>query len=283
EAEDIESADEFAEDAKHIDKMRLAMARLKAGQTDLALQEARELAKKKELVLPLARAAHLFELCEQPEEAEKAFEDLRKLSARADIELPVFARLTPIAERLKLPKDWRLELDVPDDLGERPDLDTLGPFRWSPSRAPSWSLVDTLGRKRSFNDYAGQPMVLIFYLGFGCLHCVEQLQVFAPEADTFREAGIEIIAISTESEKELSEKAREYIKEGENIPFPLLANSDLDVFKSYRAYDDFEQTPLHGTFLIDGQGDIRWQDISYQPFTNLTFIVEESRRLLGRK
>jgi len=39
--------------------------------------------------------------------------------------------------------------------------------------------------------------------------------------------------------------------------------------------------PLHGTFLVDGNGKVRWQDISYDPFTELKFLATESRRLLG--
>jgi hypothetical protein len=39
--------------------------------------------------------------------------------------------------------------------------------------------------------------------------------------------------------------------------------------------------PLHGTFLIDGAGKVRWQDVSYQPFTDVKFLVDESRRLLS--
>ena len=38
-----------------------------------------------------------------------------------------------------------------------------------------------------------------------------------------------------------------------NNPFPLLSDASLEVFKQYRAYDDFEKQPQirHGTFLID--------------------------------
>ena len=39
--------------------------------------------------------------------------------------------------------------------------------------------------------------------------------------------------------------------------------------------------PLHGTFLIDGQGLVRWQDISFEPFTDTKFLLAESTRLLG--
>ena len=61
----------------------------------------------------------------------------------------------------------------------------------------------------------------------------------------------------------------------------LLSDSALNVFKEYRAFDDFENQPLHATLLIDGQGLVRWQDISYEPFTDMKFLISESRRLLA--
>ena len=39
--------------------------------------------------------------------------------------------------------------------------------------------------------------------------------------------------------------------------------------------------PLHGTFLIDGEGLVRWQDISFEPITDTKFLLAESKRLLG--
>jgi hypothetical protein len=53
------------------------------------------------------------------------------------------------------------------------------------------------------------------------------------------------------------------------------------VFKAYRAYDDFEGQPLHGTFLVDAGGLVRWQDISYEPFTEVTYLLKEAKRLLS--
>jgi hypothetical protein len=38
---------------------------------------------------------------------------------------------------------------------------------------------------------------------------------------------------------------------------------------------------LHGTFLIDAKGRVRWQDISYEPFTKIDWLLKESRRLLA--
>ena len=37
---------------------------------------------------------------------------------------------------------------------------------------------------------------------------------------------------------------------------------------------------VHGTFLVDGDGLVRWQDISYEPFTEPRFLLGEAKRLL---
>ncbi|MCA9134986.1 MAG: redoxin domain-containing protein, partial [Planctomycetales bacterium] len=120
--------------------------------------------------------------------------------------------------------------------------------------------------------------VVIFYLGYACLHCAEQLQAFGPRTEDFRKAGIELIAISTDPMVDLKSSHENY--KGGEFPFPLVSNADLDIFKAYRCYDDFEKSTLHGTFLIDPQGQILWQDISYEPFMDVKFVLEESQRLL---
>jgi peroxiredoxin len=65
------------------------------------------------------------------------------------------------------------------------------------------------------------------------------------------------------------------------FPFPLAADPEMAIFRKYRCFDDFEKAALHGTFLIDAQGRIRWQDISFEPFMNTQFLVKESKRLLS--
>ena len=93
--------------------------------------------------------------------------------------------------------------------------------------------------------------------------------------------GIELIAISTDDAAGLKQSIDNY-QDGP-IPFPLVTDAPLEVFKAYRCYDDFEKQPLHGTFFIDGQGLVRWQDISYQPFEDTKFLLGEAQRLLNAK
>ncbi len=186
-----------------------------------------------------------------------------------------------MAKELGLPADWRQPLAKVGDVGNRPDLDTLGPFRWHPSEAEPWTLQDKDGKMHSLADYRGKPVVVIFYLGFGCLHCVEQLKAFAPKAEEFEKQGLSLIAISTESREALEIALKNYNKE-HTYAFPLVADPEYKVFKAYRAFDDFENQPLHGTYLIDAEGRVRWHDISYEPFMNPDFVLQEAARLLDQ-
>jgi peroxiredoxin len=165
------------------------------------------------------------------------------------------------------------------DLGVRPPIETLGPFRWTPQVAEPWTLTDAEGRTIGLGDFRGRPVVVIFYLGYGCLHCVEQLNAFAPKAREFADAGISLVAISTDPKDQLKQSLQQCRLEG-GFPFPLVSDASLGAFKAYRCHDDFENAPLHGTFLIDAEGRVRWQDIGFEPFTKPEFLLQEAKRLL---
>lgn len=253
---------------------------LAAGQKDEAVKRINShVSTNRNEVRPLAAQVEVLFAAGQKEEARKAFETLRGQSSTIDLDVPAFARLTKIAEALELPTDWKQEEVLADDLGGRPPLDTLGPFRWQPQTAPNWSLADTEGNMRSLSDYRGRPVVVIFYLGAGCLHCAEQLQKFAPKAEEFKQAGFDIVAISTDKQKVLH---MAYQDLDEKFAFPLVSDAGLETFKAWRCYDDFEDLTLHGTFVVDGNGRIRWQDISYEPFMDPDFVLKEAQRLLGQ-
>ena len=248
---------------------------------DRAVQLARDAAKNREGQLyPHATLAHVLHEAGETEEALEVFDALRPWTARADLELPVFQRLAPLAELRQLPADWRMELETPADVGDRIDLAELGPLRWTPPEAHAWTCSDAFGNEVSLEDYAGRPVVVIFFLGFGCVHCVEQLVAFAPAYDEYRAAGIDIVTIGNDTVADLRDSFGDDPNDT-GYPFPVLSDAEMEHFRRYRAYDDFEDLPLHGTFLIDGTGRVRWQDVSFEPFMDWEFLLEESQRLLG--
>ena len=232
-------------------------------------------------VYPLAVLVDVLHRADKQAEAQAEFAKLRTLAASADLDNPVFERLRPIAAASSCRRIGAVAQAPSIDVGVRPDLAALGPFRWEPTPATSWTLAGADGRPVSLDQYHGKPVVVIFYLGSGCLHCVEQIQKFAPQAAKYAEAGIEIVGISSEPLDTLQGSLAR-LSPNEPVPFRLAADPELAVFKDYRAYDDFEKMALHGTFLIDGDGLVRWQDVSFEPFTDAEFLLGEAKRLLGR-
>src|SRR5882724_5277859 len=204
----------------------------------------------------LALAAALLWQAGKTNAAIKSFKQLRAISSRFDLETPIFARLSPIAKNLGLPLDWRIPPPKKKDTGKRPSLDSLGPFRWEPYTAPAWTLTDAAGQQRSLADYKGRPVLVVFYLGAGCKHCVEQIALLNTDGKEFEALGISIIAISTESSAGQGKSTAK--PKSSDFRFPIVSDKSLRTFKAYGAYDDFEQMPLHGTFLVDGKGRVRW-------------------------
>ena len=266
---------------KDLNPVRLSRIYLKLGDQKQALELAERALKDSEgQVLPLANLSDIQWRSGKKEEAKKTFETLRPLCAQADLGDIVFTRLKPIVDDLRLPADWRPKLEWKGDSGERPELAKLGPFRWSPYTAPDWSAVDQVGSNHALSTHKGRPLLLVFYLGSGCSHCIEQLNALGPVAKDYTAAGIDIVAVSTDNSGDLN-KTFVQAKDAQGFPFPIVADPGLAAFKAYRAFDDFENQALHGTFLIDAAGYVRWQDISSQPFSDVKWLLSESRRLLG--
>ena len=272
---------EMLEALKDVPKEQLAQIHFRTGDKEKAETFAKEASNNAtNQVQPLANYVDILWRLGKTNDAAKAFEQLRVVAGGADVNLPVLQRLTPLAQHLQWPADWRTPAPQSTDVGQRPALDSLGPFRWQPMPAPDWTLADSTGKQVSLKQYRGKPVVVLFYLGYGCVHCLEQLNAFGPVTKDFAEAGISLVAISTDSAEGLK-KSFAKSKSEDGFPFPLLSDEPLAAFKSFRAFDDFENMPLHGTFLIDGQGLVRWQDISFEPFTDTKFLLAESKRLLG--
>src|SRR5439155_4025188 len=97
----------------------------------------------------LALAVDLLWRAGETNIAAKTFKQLRAISSGFDLDTPLFGRLSPVADHLGLPADWRVQSPKRKDVGTRPSLDSLGPFRWEPYAAPAWTLTDADQRQHS--------------------------------------------------------------------------------------------------------------------------------------
>jgi peroxiredoxin len=235
-------------------------------------------------VAPLAALVEILHAVGKDQEARAAYCSLEPLARWADRDLPVFRRLETIVAQWKADKTWTpspVQPAGPSGTDEtavnRIDLTTLGPLVWSPFAAQPFSGPDTAGSTWSLADHKGKTVLVIFFLGGKCAHCMQQLQVFGKEYEALRKRGIETVAISTDdmpATRELKNNA-----DGIKFPMPMLADPKLELYKRYRTFDDFEDQPLHGTFLIDAQGNVRFQRISADPFLDVDFIRTEAERV----
>lgn len=249
-----------------------------AGKTEEANKKIEEeIQRHPDELLPLASAAWIYEQQKNDAKAKEMFDRARVLACTADLDTPLLSRLVPLGEKLGYGKTWAAPYVPAKDIGERPALDLLGPLHWTHYSAPDWVVQTSSGEVFTNKQLQGKPVVVLFYLGFGCLHCVEQLHKFDPKLAEFEKAGIDVIAISTESLESLQEAMKNLEK-----PLHLKLNADpfLRSFQAYRCFDDFEQQPLHGTFAIGPDGKVLWQDIGHEPFMDPDFVLKEFQRQL---
>ena len=229
-------------------------------------------------VPPLAAYVEVLHVVGKDKEAAEAYRKLEPLAAHADRDTPIFRRLEPLVSGWRSAGGWQPTVAETDDAAiYRVDPSTLGPLLWQPTEAPPILGVDTDGKTRSLADYRGKNVIVLMYLGGKCAHCMQQLTAFGKEVEAFSKAGTEILAVGSddaESTRKLKQNA-----DGVKFPMPMLADPTLAAFKAYRAYDDFEDSPLHGTFLIDREGKIRYGNTGPEPFLDVEFLKGEAERI----
>lgn len=277
-----DAADRLAA-AKDLDKPLAADCWLRLGKQDKAVELAAHFPQ--DLAGNIAKAV-LLHRCGKTDEARKAFDLARTAAFAMEDTLPAAQDLQTLAKEFGV-KTWKAHPPKRNDLGERPPLDSLGPMFWHPPTAPSWTVTGMDGQAIRNGAAPGQPQLLVFYLGAECSHCVEQLNVIAKHHASFVEAGIILHAISPQQPQQ-ARALRAKLQTGQGPQslanpedLPLYSDPALAAFKAFRVFDDFENEPLHGVILLDKDHRIRWLDISYQPFTDIPFLLAEAKRQLS--
>jgi peroxiredoxin len=281
---DIDGAAKRFEQAKSMRKDALARWFLAVKRLDRAESVAREAANRDVNQLPAqATLVEVLAARGKTAEAQLAYAALVPTLRRAEADLPIVQRLAAIASSWSS-AGW--SPPEPDASQVRPlalasrDLSDLGPLTWSPYPSAPIDLTDTDGKpwRLAENLRPGRNLVVLLYLGGQCAHCMQQLQDFGAAFDAFRDAGTDLVAVSTDdlaTTRELKNNP-----DGVKFPMPLLADPGLVVFKALRSFDDFEGTPLHGTFLIDAAGGVRFHRIGPEPFLDVKFLRTEAARAL---
>jgi thioredoxin-dependent peroxiredoxin len=147
--------------------------------------------------------------------------------------------------------------------------------------APDFSLADVDGKTWDLKELrTGGPVVLIFFYGYHCSHCATQLFDVNRDLPLFREVGAQVVALSGAA-PELAR--RRFPRHG----FPVLSDPGNKVARAYQVHRPAPDRRtaallLHGTFVIDRNGTVRWVNVGDAPFRRNAALLYQLARLEGR-
>jgi peroxiredoxin len=117
-------------------------------------------------------------------------------------------------------------------------------------------------------------VLLVFYLGDECLHCMEQITGLNERLEEFAKEDTVVVAVSKDS----PEKIAGYEEEGK-IRVKLLSDPGFENARRFHAFDDFEEIELHATVLVDKDRRVHWARTGGAPFMDFDYLMTEARRL----
>jgi len=129
-------------------------------------------------------------------------------------------------------------------------------------KAPDFTLPGTGGRSYSLSEFAGRPVVLVFYPGDDTAVCTKQLNTYNNELAAFEGVGAQVLAISAQDMTSHEDFSRR-----NGFGFPLLADTDKTVATLYGTLGPLG-FPRRSVFVVDSTGTIRYV---HRAIAGLTF------------
>jgi peroxiredoxin len=148
--------------------------------------------------------------------------------------------------------------------------------------APDFLATDVDGKPWELKEALKKgPVVVVFYLGYYCNHCVSQLFDLNEDIDRFKELGAQVVALSPDA----AEVTRERYKQYGPFKFPVLADRGSKIAEAYGVFTPAKggktEDLLHGTFVIDQQGIVRWAAFGETPFGHNPTLLYELAKIKG--
>jgi peroxiredoxin len=125
--------------------------------------------------------------------------------------------------------------------------------------APEFSLPDQDRQVVSLAELRGAPVLVVFYpFAFSGI-CTGELCQLRDELATYTEAGVQVVAISTDPVFSL--KA---FKAQEGFEFPLLSDfwPHGATAQAYGVFNDKAGMAVRGTFLVDAEGTVAFAEVN---------------------
>jgi thioredoxin-dependent peroxiredoxin len=140
-------------------------------------------------------------------------------------------------------------------------------------KAPDFSLSTQADTRVSLSDFIGATaVVLYFYPKDDTPGCTSEACAFRDSYEVFKDAGAEVIGISSDSAESHSRFARRH-----RLPFVLLSDADGAVRRRYGVPPTLGLLPGRVTYIIDREGIVR--HIFSAQFTPAKHISEALKTL----
>ena len=138
--------------------------------------------------------------------------------------------------------------------------------------APDFTLPGTEGREYSLADYAGQPVVLVFYPGDDTPVCTKQLNSYNDDLSQFEALNAQVLAISAQGIESHEKFAAKH-----GFRFPLLSDTDKSVAAAYGTLGPLG-FPRRSIFVIDGEGTVVYvhraiAGLTFRPVSELVEVL----------
>jgi peroxiredoxin len=149
-------------------------------------------------------------------------------------------------------------------------------------KAPDINVTDVDGKLWSLKDQLKKgPVVIVFYLGYWCNHCVSQLFDLNEDIERFRELGAEVVALSPDPAGTTLLRYKQYGR----FNFPVLPDVNKRIAESYGTYTPAKngdaEDLAHGTFVVDQSGIVRWARLGTAPFGHNPTLIYELAKIKG--
>lgn len=154
-------------------------------------------------------------------------------------------------------------------------LERFGPNRWEPYDAPKLEVRDAAGKRVTLEEYRGKNVLLVFYLGQECPHCMRQLHDIGQKKDDWERLNTVVLAVSSAAPA----KNAATLKEFGDLPVRVLSDDRYENARRFHSYDDFEEIELHSTILIDQKGRVFWARVGGDPFSDTAFLIKQLERM----
>lgn len=214
------------------------------------------------------------------DDAKESFKHVADRAALLDKDHPSFKLGQQLGTRLQIladaNADWRkpytprkLDLKLPEDFKGTKFIRPHAPdfTATSAKSKQSISLYNEL-------DSSSRGVIVAFVLGGSCTRCNAQLISLEAHRKTIEAAGYKILAITSDSLSDMEMVPTNYMP-----GFDILSDESMQSFRKYRAYDDFESTPLHGFFVINKNHEIVLLERGSMPYLDLEGLLPELARL----